>query len=117
MLHAMGVDVLRVICTQLRPANLILRVGDGSRHNEKIVNILNSAFQCNYYYAKLSFVCHHPLLCAILIFNIYYLSSLWYNYLQHATDIFEVLYLFINYFTHRHCVIFYVQYAVVINIL
>ena len=30
-------DVLRVICTLLRPGHLSVRVGDSSRHSEEIV--------------------------------------------------------------------------------
>ena len=38
-----------MICTQLLPGHLSLRVGDSLQHSEEIGNISNCAFQCDYY--------------------------------------------------------------------
>ena len=43
--------MFHVICTRLRLGHVSVRVGDGSRRSEKIVNkISNCAFECCYYY-------------------------------------------------------------------
>ena len=39
-----------MIYTGLRPGHLSVRVGDGSRHSEEIVKILNCAFYCDCYF-------------------------------------------------------------------
>ena len=44
-------DVLHVICTQLYLGYLSIGAGDSSWRSEEIEKILNSAFQCNYYYS------------------------------------------------------------------
>ena len=45
--------MLHMICTQLCPGHLSVRVGDGGQCSEEIVKILNRAFQfdddCYYY--------------------------------------------------------------------
>ena len=40
--------MLDVICTDLRPGHLSLRVGNSSRRSEEIVNISDCAFQSEY---------------------------------------------------------------------
>ena len=42
-------DVLAVICTQLHPGHLSVRVGDSSRRDEEAVKISNCTFYCDYY--------------------------------------------------------------------
>ena len=39
-----------MICTQLCPDHLSVRVGDGFRHSEEMIKISNCAFEYDYYY-------------------------------------------------------------------
>ena len=57
-----ALDVLNVICTQMRHSHLSVLVGDGSRRIEEIEKISNCAFQCDcfYYYYLASITISRP---------------------------------------------------------
>ena len=43
-------DVLHIICAQLHPGHLDIRVGDSTQRSDEKVKISNHAFQCDHYY-------------------------------------------------------------------
>ena len=76
-----------MICTQLRPGHLSVRVGDSLRRSEEIVKISNCAFQCDssssssfssssssYYYYYYYYYYHYIII--IIIINIIIIISL-----------------------------------------